>query len=277
MNIIKIGDITMGGQHPFVLFAGPCVIEDEALTREIAAALREMTRSLNIPLVFKASYDKANRTSLNSFRGPGIEAGLAILARIRSDLNLPIITDVHRFEDIEAVSEICDVVQVPAFLCRQTDFVMEVARKAGVINIKKGQFLAPADVRHIIEKASAAGNENIIITERGASFGYNNLVTDVRAFPIMRAFGYPVVFDGTHSVQLPASCGNASGGDREMVPYLCRAAVAAGVDGIFLETHPRPEQARCDGQNSVHLSSLPRLLASLNKIDKITKGTMIYG
>ena len=271
VKTIKIGKVLIGGNLPFVLFAGPCVIENERFTREIALALIEITRIQKIPFVFKASYDKANRTSGDSYRGVGLKKGLDILAKIRDDYKVPVLTDVHRFEDITAVSSICDVVQVPAFLCRQTDFVMEVARQAKVVNIKKGQFLAPNDVEHIIKKVKAAGNENIIITERGASFGYNNLVTDMRALPIMRSFGEPVVFDGTHSVQLPAGNGNASGGDRQMVPYLCRSAVAAGVDGIFLETHPNPDKALCDGPNSVRLDSLMDALAVLKKIDVIVK------
>ncbi|MCF8053976.1 MAG: 3-deoxy-8-phosphooctulonate synthase [Deltaproteobacteria bacterium] len=276
MREIKIGNVSIGGGG-LTLFAGPCVIEDAHLTMDIAVILKEITTKAGVPFVFKASYDKANRTSLCSFRGPGIKEGLKILAAIRAKIDVPILTDVHRFEDIPAVSEVCDIVQIPAFLCRQTDFVLDVARYAKVINIKKGQFLAPADVEKIIEKVESTGNKNIVITERGASFGYNNLVTDIRALPLMRAFGYPVVFDGTHSVQLPAACGNVSGGDRTMVPYLCRAAVAAGVDGVFLETHPEPSKALCDGANSIQLDNIYRLLTSLKMIDKIAKEVIANG
>ncbi|MEI7591402.1 MAG: 3-deoxy-8-phosphooctulonate synthase [Deltaproteobacteria bacterium] len=277
MNKVAIGNILLGGATPFVLFAGPCVIENEQLTREIALVLKEITIAIDVPFVFKASYDKANRTAVTSYRGVGIKNGLDILAKIRSDYNIKILTDVHRFEDIRAVCEICDVVQVPAFLCRQTDFIIEVAKYAKAINIKKGQFMAPADVKHIISKAKAGGNNNVIITERGTSFGYNNLVTDMRAFPIMRSFGFPVVFDATHSVQLPASCGDVSGGEREMVPYLCRAAIGAGVDGIFLETHPDPDKALCDGANSIKLNEMASLLKTLKGIDAITKRVINNG
>ncbi len=271
MKQIHLGDMTIGGEMPFVLIAGPCVIEDEGVTKEIALFLKDLTRSLDIPFIFKASYDKANRTSLTSFRGPGLEKGLAILAKIKEELAVPILSDVHRFEEIAMASRVLDVVQVPAFLCRQTDFVVEIARKAKVINIKKGQFLSPWEAAHLLKKAEAAGNDNILLTERGTSFGYNNLVVDFRALPVMRAMGHPVVFDGTHSVQLPGGAGAASGGERGMAAYLCRAAVAAGVDGIFLEVHPDPEAALCDGPNSLYLSSLADLLCTLKEIDRLVK------
>jgi 2-dehydro-3-deoxyphosphooctonate aldolase (KDO 8-P synthase) len=271
MKQIRVNDYTIGGGAPFVLIAGPCVIEDERQTREIAQYLKDLTDSLDIPFIFKASYDKANRTSFASFRGPGCREGLAILARIKEELKIPVLSDVHRFEEIEAACAVLDVVQVPAFLCRQTDFVAEIARQARIINIKKGQFLSPWEVGNIIKKAEQAGSSNIMITERGASFGYNNLVVDFRSFPILRAMGYPVVFDGTHSVQLPGGAGTASGGQREMAPPLCRAAVAAGVDGIFLEVHPDPDHARCDGPNSLFLSSLADLLSLLKAIDGLVK------
>ena len=263
--------MTIGGGAPFVLIAGPCVIENEQKTEEIAVYLKELTDRLQVPLIFKASYDKANRTSLQSYRGPGLHEGLRILDKIRKNLSIPILTDVHRFEDIEPVSRVADVLQVPAFLCRQTDFVMEVARFARIINIKKGQFLAPGDVQHIIKKIRAAENENIMMTERGTSFGYNNLVTDYRSIPIMRAMGYPVIFDATHSVQLPGGLGSASGGQREMVAYLARAAVAVGIDGLFMEVHPDPDSALCDGPNSLSLESLDQMLQMLIKMDALVK------
>jgi 2-dehydro-3-deoxyphosphooctonate aldolase (KDO 8-P synthase) len=274
MKRVGLKDFFIGGGLPFVLIAGPCVIEDIKATRDIALFLRDVTSELGIPFVFKASYDKANRSSIHSYRGPGPEEGLNILASIRHDFGIPVLSDVHRFEEIEAAARVLDIVQVPAFLCRQTDFIMEVARKAKIINIKKGQFLAPWDVAQVIEKAKAGGNDNILITERGTCFGYNNLVADIRSLPILRNMGFPVIFDGTHSVQLPGGLGNASGGDRDMVPYLSRAAVAAGIDGLFLEVHPEPERAACDGPNSLRLDILPSILRTLRDIDLITKGTL---
>ena len=271
MKQIHLDRMTIGGGAPFVLIAGPCVIEDEQKTMEIAVYLKALTDRLHVPLIFKASYDKANRTSLHNYRGPGLQEGLRILDKIRRSLSVPILTDVHRFEEIEPVSQVADIIQVPAFLCRQTDFVMEVARFARIINIKKGQFLAPGDVQHIISKVLAAQNENILITERGASFGYNNLVTDYRSIPIMRAMGYPVIFDATHSVQLPGGQGSASGGQREMVAYLARAAVAVGIDGLFMEVHSDPDFALCDGPNSLSLDSLDQMLQILIKIDSLVK------
>lgn len=271
MEQIILDNYMIGGAAPFVLIAGPCVIDGEEETRKIATFLKNLTRDLGIPFIFKASYDKANRTSFSSFRGPGRKEGLAILAGIRKELQIPVLSDVHRFEEIEEACAILDVVQVPAFLCRQTDFVCEIAKRAKIINIKKGQFLSPWEVGNIIRKAETAGNRNIMITERGTTFGYNNLVVDYRAFPILREMGHPVIFDGTHSVQLPGGAGTSSGGQREMVSYLCRAAVAAGVDGIFLEVHPDPDHARCDGPNSLYLSSLAGLLAILKTIDHQVK------
>jgi len=268
---IRIKDIVIGGGAPFVLIAGPCVIEDETKTRETALFLKELTARLRIPFIFKASYDKANRTSLKGFRGPGIEDGLAVLESIRRDFDIAVLSDVHRFEEIERAVEVLDVVQIPAFLCRQTDFVMEVARASRVVNVKKGQFLSPWEVANIVEKVLAAGNENLLITERGTTFGYNNLVADFRSLPILRRMGYPVVFDATHSVQLPGASGTASGGQRSMVPYLARAAAAVGVDGIFMEVHPCPDEALCDGPNSVSLDSLEDLLLTLAEIDGLVK------
>jgi len=271
MKKIKIGNFEIGGGAPLVLIAGPCVIEDEDSAMSIAGELKRIAVRLGMPLIFKASYDKANRTSHKSYRGPGLTRGLEILARVRQELDIPILSDVHRFEEIAPAAQVLDVVQVPAFLCRQTDFVMEIARQAKAVNIKKGQFIAPQDAIHIAKKAEAAGNENILLTERGASFGYNNLVVDFRSLPVLRKTGYPVIFDATHSVQLPGAAGTASGGDRAMVPCLARAAVAAGVDGLFFEVHPDPERALSDGPNSLVLDSLPALLTTLLKIDAVVR------
>ncbi len=267
MKKIIVGGVEIGGGAPLALIAGPCVIEDEALTMTIAADLQAITEKLGIPLIFKASYDKANRTSVDSYRGPGLTRGLEVLQKVRRTFSIPVLSDVHRFEEIAPAADVLDVLQVPAFLCRQTDFVIEIARHAKAVNIKKGQFLAPWDIVHILSKLEQAGNENILLTERGVSFGYNNLVVDFRSFPILRGTGYPVVFDATHSVQLPGAAGKASGGDRNMVPCLARAAVAAGIDALFFEVHPDPDRALCDGPNSLVLDSLPGLLATLMKID----------
>ncbi len=272
MKQINMGDFAIGNNRGFVLIAGPCVLENEEAAMDIALYLQKLTTRLKIPYIFKASYDKANRTSINSYRGPGVKEGLAILQSIKEKLGVPILSDVHRFEEIAPAAQVLDIMQVPAFLCRQTDFVVEMAKKAKVINVKKGQFLAPGDVANIIAKAQSAGNDNIIITERGTSFGYNNLVFDVRALPIIRDMGYPVIFDATHAVQLPGGAGTASGGQRAMVEYLARAAVAAGVDGIFLEVHRNPEMALCDGANSLYLDSLEELLTTLKQIDELVKG-----
>ncbi|MBP7231087.1 MAG: 3-deoxy-8-phosphooctulonate synthase [Syntrophaceae bacterium] len=270
---MQLNHFKIGAGEGFVLVAGPCVLETEEAALDIAYFLKELTGKLQIPFIFKASYDKANRTSLRSYRGPGAEKGLKILENIKVKTGVPVLSDVHRFEEIDAAADVLDVLQIPAFLCRQTDFVMDVARKAKMVNVKKGQFLAPWDVSNIIEKIRDAGNENILVTERGASFGYNNLVFDVRSLPILRAMGYPVIFDATHSVQLPGGAGTASGGQRDMVPYLVRAAVAAGVDGVFMEVHPDPEKALCDGANSLYLNTLEELLTTLKKMDEITKAT----
>jgi 2-dehydro-3-deoxyphosphooctonate aldolase (KDO 8-P synthase) len=277
MRKVNVGGIRVGGGEPFALIAGPCVIEGEKLTRRVAASLRDVTAELGIPFIFKSSYDKANRTSVRSFRGPGLDKGLKILKAIREELGVPVLSDVHRFEEIERAAEVLDVAQVPAFLCRQTDFVMELARHAKVVNIKKGQFLAPWDMANVVRKVEAAGNRNILITERGASFGYNNLVSDMRSIPILRGMGYPVVFDATHSVQLPGGAGEASGGERAMAVYLARAAAAVGVDALFLEVHPEPDRARCDGPNSLALDSLRDLLRMLQGIDGIVKEDMKKG
>ncbi|MDP1991876.1 MAG: 3-deoxy-8-phosphooctulonate synthase [Syntrophales bacterium] len=275
MKTIRIGRLSIGGGSPLALIAGPCVIENEEKAMEIASYLKELTGKLEIPFIFKASYDKANRTSRDAYRGPGLTRGLEILGRIREDLDIPVLSDVHRFEEIDPAARVLDVLQIPALLCRQTDFVVEVARKARAVNIKKGQFLAPWDAVHVLEKAAAAGNDNLLLTERGVSFGYNNLVVDFRAFPILREIGYPVIFDATHSVQLPGGAGKASGGDRRMVPCLARAAVAAGIDGLFFEVHPDPDCALCDGPNSLSLDSLPALLSTLKRIDAVVREAQV--
>lgn len=271
MKQIRLNDFVIGGGAPLVLIAGPCVIEDRGLVLETAFALKETAAELGIPFVFKSSYDKANRSSVQSFRGPGLKDGLSILAEVKEKCRVPVLSDVHRFEEIRDAAAVLDIVQVPAFLSRQTDFITDVARQAKIVNIKKGQFLAPWDIVNVIEKARSAGNENIVITERGTSFGYNNLVSDFRSVPIIRNMGYPLVYDATHSVQLPGGAGNASSGDRSMVPFLARAAVAAGIDGIFFEVHPDPEKALCDGPNSMELKQFPELLRTLIEIDRIVK------
>jgi len=268
---IKIQEVAIGGKNPFVLIAGPCVIEGREETLRIAESLQEITSAVSVPLIFKSSYDKANRSSLKSFRGPGLERGLEILREVRKRLNLPVLSDVHRFEEIQEAASVLDVIQIPAFLCRQTDFVMEVARIGKPVNVKKGPFIAPLEVKNIIDKITSTGNQKILITERGFTFGYNNLVADMRSLVILKQFGYPVVFDATHSVQLPGGNTDSSGGEREFIPPLSRAAVAAGVDALFLEVHEKPDQALCDGPNSLTLKELPSLLSTLKEIDRIVK------
>ena len=268
---ISIGGIKIGADRPLILIAGPCVIESESATLRHAERLMTICNGLSMPLIFKASYDKANRTSIGAYRGPGLKEGLKILAKVKESLGLPIISDVHSIEQIAPAAEVLDVLQIPAFLCRQTDLLVAAARSGRVINVKKGQFLAPWDMKNVAAKLAASGNENIILTERGASFGYNNLVVDMRSFPVMRSTGYPVVFDATHSVQLPGGQGDSSGGQREFVEYLSRAAVATGIDGIFMEVHEDPDQALCDGPNSIQLSELPTLLKKLRAIDAVVK------
>ena len=268
---ISIGGIKIGADRPLILIAGPCVIESESATLRHAERLMTICNGLSMPLIFKASYDKANRTSIGAYRGPGLKEGLKILAKVKESLGLPIISDVHSIEQIAPAAEVLDVLQIPAFLCRQTDLLVAAARSGRVINVKKGQFLAPWDMKNVAAKLAASGNENIILTERGASFGYNNLVVDMRSFPVMRSTGYPVVFDATHSVQLPGGQGDSSGGQRGFVEYLSRAAVATGIDGIFMEVHEDPDQALCDGPNSIQLSELPTLLKKLRAIDAVVK------
>jgi 2-dehydro-3-deoxyphosphooctonate aldolase (KDO 8-P synthase) len=269
---MKLCGFEAGLDKPFFLIAGPCVVESEQLQMDVAGKLKEMTAELGIPFIFKSSYDKANRSSGKSFRGPGMEKGLEILAKVRKTLGVAILTDVHTEEEVPVVAGIVDVLQTPAFLCRQTDFIHAVARAGKPVNIKKGQFLAPSDMKNVVDKArEASGADNIMVCERGASFGYNNLVSDMRSLAIMRDTGCPVVFDATHSVQLPGGQGTTSGGQREFVPVLARAAVATGVAGVFMETHPDPAKALSDGPNAWPLGRMRELLATLKDIDALVK------
>ena len=274
---MKLCGFDIGLNQPFFLIAGPCVIESEQLQMDVAGQLKEITGSLGIPFIFKSSFDKANRSSGTTYRGPGREKGLEILAKVKRELGVPVLTDVHSEDDIAEAAKVCDVLQTPAFLCRQTDFIRAVAQSGKPVNIKKGQFLAPHDMKNVIDKARAAAKEaglnedNFMACERGASFGYNNLVSDMRSLAIMRETGAPVVFDATHSVQLPGGQGTSSGGQREMVPVLARAAVAVGVAGLFMETHPDPDKAMSDGPNAVPLKHMKALLETLLALDTVTK------
>ena len=261
----------VGPDRPLFLIAGPCVIESPELTQEIAGRLKEITGRLRIPFVFKASYDKANRSSSASFRGPGIEAGLRVLEGVRRAIGVPVLTDVHEDTPLAEVAAVVDVLQTPAFLCRQTNFIVSTAAQGKPVNIKKGQFLSPWEMQNVVDKARSTGNEHIMVCERGFSFGYNNLVSDMRSLAIMRATGCPVVFDATHSVQLPGGQGTASGGQREFIPLLARAAVAAGLAGLFMETHPRPEEALSDGPNAWPLARMEPLLTTLAELDRAVK------
>jgi 2-dehydro-3-deoxyphosphooctonate aldolase (KDO 8-P synthase) len=261
----------VGNDRPLLLIAGPCVIESAHLVEEVAGRLREITSALGMPLVFKASFDKANRSSAKSFRGPGMEQGLKILEQVRSRFGVPVLTDVHEDTPIGEVAAVVDVLQTPAFLCRQTNFIQNVARAGKPVNIKKGQFLSPWEMGNVVEKARAAGNSDIMVCERGFTFGYNNLVSDMRALPVLRATGCPVIFDATHSVQLPGGQGESSGGQRQFVPPLARAAVAAGVAGVFMETHPEPQRALSDGPNAWPLARMQSLLQTLAALDRIVK------
>ena len=265
-NIVKAGNISIGQDFELVLISGPCVIENYEMTFKIASFLKELTGQLNIPFIFKASYDKANRTSIHSFRGPGLTEGLKILQQIKSELNLVIISDVHRIAEIDEAARVLDIIQIPAFLCRQTDLILEVAKTGKPLNIKKGQFLAPWDMINVVEKVISAGNRQILITERGTMFGYNNLVVDFRGIKIMRDSGWPVIFDATHSIQLPGGAGKSSGGQREFASTLANAAVAAGANGVFMEVHPDPDNALSDGPNSLKLNDLYELLSRLKAI-----------
>jgi 2-dehydro-3-deoxyphosphooctonate aldolase (KDO 8-P synthase) len=267
---MNLANFTVGSDQPFFLIAGPCVIESEAIVMEIAGAMQEITARLKIPYIFKASFDKANRSSAKSYRGPGMEAGLKILDKVKRELKLPVLTDVHEDTPMNEVASVVDVLQTPAFLCRQTNFIVNVCSQGKPVNIKKGQFLSPWEMSNVVDKARSTGNEGIMVCERGFTFGYNNLITDMRSLAVMRPMA-PVVFDATHSVQLPGGKGSASGGQREFVPVLARAAIAAGVSGVFMETHPRPEQALSDGPNAWPLQHMASLLATLKEIDTVTK------
>ncbi|EGV29141.1 2-dehydro-3-deoxyphosphooctonate aldolase [Thiorhodococcus drewsii AZ1] len=269
--MMQLAGFEVGLDKPLFLIAGPCVIESETLAQETAGALKEMTDALGIPFIFKSSFDKANRSSVGSFRGPGLDEGLRILESVRDRIGVPVLTDVHEDTPLAEVADVVDVLQTPAFLCRQTNFIRAVASQGKPVNIKKGQFLAPWDMRHVVEKARSTGNAHIMVCERGASFGYNNLVSDMRALAVMRETGCPVVFDATHSVQLPGGQGDRSGGQREFVPVLARAAVAAGVSGVFMETHPDPDRALSDGPNAWPLGRMRELLVTLIEIDRLVK------
>lgn len=261
----------IGLDKPFFLISGPCVIESLQLQLDVAGQLKEITGALGIPFIFKSSFDKANRTSVSGFRGPGMEEGLKVLAEVKRQLGVPVLTDVHEYTPMDEVASVVDVLQTPAFLCRQTDFIQKVSSAGKPVNIKKGQFLSPWEMKHVAEKALATGNRDIMVCERGASFGYNNLVSDMRSLSVMRDTGCPVVFDATHSVQLPGGAGGKSGGQREFVPVLARAAMAVGISGIFMETHPKPEEALSDGPNAWPLPKMRALLETLIAIDQVTK------
>jgi len=267
---VQVGDVKIGGGEPFVLIAGPCVIESEESSLAASRALLEICQKLGIPFIFKSSFDKANRTSLGSFRGPGIENGAEILGKVKREVGVPVTTDVHDINQVQTLSGVLDLFQIPAFLCRQTSLLDEVARTGVPVNVKKGQFLAPWDVEGIIGKVR--NGDNLLITERGTTFGYNNLVVDFRSFPVIRQLGVPVVYDATHSLQLPGGLGTSSGGMREYIPHLCRAAVACGVDAIFMEVHPDPDSAPCDGPNMWPLGDLEELLRVLLAIDSSVRG-----
>jgi 2-dehydro-3-deoxyphosphooctonate aldolase (KDO 8-P synthase) len=273
MRLVTVGPITIGSGHPLTLIGGPCAIEGQSFMLDVASRLRDITAKAGVPFIFKSSYDKANRTSIRSYRGPGLQEGLEILQKIKDIVGVPVLSDVHAMEEVELAAEVLDVIQIPAFLCRQTDLVLAAARTGKPVNVKKGQFLAPWDTKNIVEKVRSAGNEQVLLTERGASFGYNNLVADMRSLVVMRSFDVPVVFDATHSVQLPGGAGTASAGQREFVPHLARAAVATGCDALFMEIHPDPDQAPSDGPNMLRLDDLPALLAQVMQIDRIVRGS----
>ena len=269
---IAAGPLSIGGQNPLALIAGPCVIESEKIAMEIAEKLKRITTDLHVPFIFKASYDKANRTSIKSFRGPGLNDGLKILQKIKTELDLPVLSDVHKEEEIDQAAEVLDILQIPAFLCRQTDLLVKAAQTGKPINVKKGQFLAPWDMKNVVVKLEESGNSNILLTERGATFGYNNLVVDMRSLVLMREHGYPVIFDATHSLQQPGGQGMTSGGQSEMVPDLARGAVAVGCDALFMEIHTDPSKALSDGPNMLQIDLLPELLEQLVTLDQVVKG-----
>ena len=270
-RVVQIGDWTFGKGIHFLLIAGPCVIESAMHATDMAGTLREFSEKAGVSLVFKASYDKANRTSIGSFRGPGLDEGLRILSQIKREVGVKVLSDVHAVEEVEAAAEVLDVIQTPAYLCRQTDLLTAVGRAGRAVNIKKGQFLSPWDMHHVVDKIRSTGNENILITERGTCFGYNQLVSDMRSLRVMRTFGFPVVFDASHSVQLPGGRGDASDGEREFILPLARGAAAVGVDGIFVEVHDQPDQARCDGPNSFPLWRIPEFLDQVLRIQEMVR------
>ena len=270
-KLVKVGTIEIGGGLPLAVIAGPCVIESRDSALRHAAALKEKADRIGVPYIFKSSYDKANRSSVHSFRGPGLEKGLEILAEVKKKTGVPVLTDVHEIDQVKPAQEIVDILQIPAFLCRQTDFVLAVANSGKVVNVKKGQFLAPWDMGSIVEKIRSTGNEQILLTERGASFGYNNLVSDMRSLVVMRELGYPVIFDATHSLQLPGGLGNASGGERKYIPALARAGAAAGIDALFMEVHEDPDHAKSDGPNSLNLKDFEGLLKIVKQLDALVK------
>lgn len=268
---VTLGKIRFANDGPLALIAGPCVIEDAGFTVKMAKSLSALAARLKVPYIFKASYDKANRSSIRGFRGPGMRDGLDILQRVKDEVGCPVLTDVHWVDDVAQVASVVDILQIPAFLCRQTDLLLACGESGKIVNIKKGQFVAPWDMRHAVEKVESTGNRQILLTERGVSFGYNNLVVDMRSLAIMKQFGYPVIYDATHSVQLPGALNGASGGQREFVEPLARAAVALGVAGLFCEVHPNPDRARSDGPNSLALGTMPRFLSSMKTLDKVAK------
>lgn len=268
---VNIGNIKISNESPLLLIAGPCVIESKTLAEEVAGNLKEITDRLSVPFIYKSSFDKANRTSLKSYRGPGIDEGLKILDGVKKSVGVPILTDIHEDSPLDEVASVVDVLQTPAFLCRQTNFILNVVAQNKPVNIKKGQFLSPWEMKNVVDKAKSTGNENILVCERGFSFGYNNLVSDMRSLVILRETGCPVIFDGTHSLQLPGGKGNSSDGQREFIPPLARAATAVGIGGIFIETHPEPEKALSDGPNSFPLKDIESLLTDLKSIDELVK------
>lgn len=270
-RIVSVGSIKFGNRRPFVLIGGPCVLESEALAVSVATQLKKTAKSLNIPYIFKSSYDKANRSSKDSFRGPGLEEGLQILYRVKQKVGVPVLTDVHTPGEAREAASVVDILQIPAFLCRQTDLLLAAGKTGRAVNAKKGQFMSPWEMKNVIRKLESTGNKNILLTERGTTFGYNNLVVDMRGLEIMKSFGYPVVYDATHSVQLPGGLGTASGGQREYVLPLARAAVAIGVASLFMEIHPTPEKALSDGPNSVRLKDMKNYLTLLRKLDNAVK------
>lgn len=271
-KVVLNDNITFGGNNPFVLFAGPCAMESEDILRRTAEGVKEITSKLNIPFIFKNSYDKANRSSIHSFRGPGLDEGLEILAKIKEEFDVPLTSDIHEPNHAEKAGQVLDVIQIPAFLCRQTDLLVGAAKTGKIVNVKKGQFLAPWDMKNVVTKLKESGCEKILLTERGSTFGYNNLVVDMRSLITLRELGTPVVFDATHSVQIPGGEGTSTGGKREYVPYLSRAAAAVGIDSIFMEVHPNPDEALSDGPNMIKLSDLEEVLKPIQEIDLMMKG-----